>query len=64
MSRAHPGESNNYWKKRMVRESRKKERELLKLAKKKFYEEKGEDAALSRGKIKQLKRQIRDERND
>ena len=48
----------------MVRESRKKERELLKLAKKKFYEENGEDAALSRWKIKQLKRQIRDERNE
>lgn len=46
----------------MVRESRKKERELLKLAKKKFYEEHGEDAALSRWKIKKLKRQIREEK--
>lgn len=59
MSRAHPGESNKYWKRRMVRESRKKERELLRIAKLKFFEENGATAELTRWKIKRLKRDIR-----
>ena len=40
-------------------ESRKKERELLRIAKLKFFEENGATAELTRWKIKRLKRDIR-----
>lgn len=37
MSRVHPGASDSYNKKIMRREEREQEREILRMAKKKFY---------------------------
>lgn len=59
MSRVHPGESQAYNNKIKRREERKFERELLRLAKEKFFREYGTNKPIDRVKIRRYKREFR-----
>ena len=58
MSRSHPGKSENYNKKIKRREERERDREVLRMAKEKFYRQYGEEAALDRAIIRRYKKEI------
>jgi hypothetical protein len=59
MSRVHPGMSDSYNKKIQRREEREQEREILRLAKEKFYSQFGSNAILDRVKIRRFKKDIK-----
>ncbi len=59
MSKQHQGKSQAYNYKMQVREQRKMERAILRIAKERFYQEQGHEAPISRVALRRLKKEVR-----
>ena len=59
MSKQHQGKSQQYNYKMQVREQRKVERAILRIAKEKFFAANGRDKPLSRVALRRFKKEVR-----